>query len=69
MSPLKPSNYTIEHPKKFNIDEPQTKGFKIPIMSLVYDLKDYMNKAINEIYPNMNKHWNATKTTVQDTKV
>lgn len=54
MSPLDPSSPTTVDHEKYNMNEVQNKDFKIPIMNMLKDHKDNMNKSFNEIYKNTN---------------
>lgn len=50
-------------PKKYNIAGAQEKDFKI-VMSMLKDLKEDMNKSINEVCENTKrgiKWWNGSK--------
>lgn len=54
MSPSECSDHTIVGPEKCNTAEAQDKVFKIVTVSMLEDLKDDMNKSLNEVCENTN---------------
>lgn len=49
MSPTKPINFSTVGPEKSNITEALDKDFKLVIMDVFKDLKEDMNKPLNEV--------------------
>ena len=56
-------NYYSRAPE-CNIAEAQSRNFKIDIMNMVKDHKEDLNKPINKLQENTNKHRDKMKKTV-----
>jgi hypothetical protein len=54
MSPVELSNPTTADPEKCNINESPGRDFKIAIMNMFKDLKEDINKSLNEVCENTN---------------
>lgn len=67
--PPEASNSTAVFPEKRNLDETQNMDFKIAIMTMFKDLKDHMNKYLNEDHRNRKSKLNEIVKTIQAIKV
>lgn len=67
--PPEASNPTAVFPEKRNLDETQNMDFKLAIMTMFKDLKDDMNKYLNEDHGNRKSKLNEIVKTIQDIKV
>lgn len=67
--PPEVSNPTTVFPEKRNLEETQNMDFKIAMMTMFKDLKDHMNKYLNEDDGNRKSKLNEIVKTIQDIQV